>query len=71
MQKRLLTTAILLTIPLFAIYVLKQKEAVEAPAPPPPAVVINPFTPIDPPKEATYDEALASISAENIKKMVY
>ena len=74
MQKKLIFVATLLSLPLAIMFFVRQTQHSQpVPIAPTAPVVINPPPPPLPesPKEFTYEEALASINAESIKKMVY
>ena len=72
MQKRLLVSVILLGGFLLSVFIIKNKEHHPADiVPPRQEIIVNPFTPLPPAQESTFDSALASIKAEDIKKMVY
>ena len=68
-QQVLLFLIVIFGIQFFVFY-LKEKQK-RSTAPQTTIVVHPPIAPALPPKEFTYDDALASINSENIKKMVY
>ena len=74
MQKKLIFVATLLSLPLAIMFFVRQTQHSQpVPIAPTAPVVINPPPPPlpEPPKEFTYEDALASINADSIKKMVY